>query len=403
MAKIEVEKILDTHLLLLFIFVFLFFSLIFSSTSIFFFFLLTQTPLILLILFSNRQFKNLLTFMIFLILLIIIFLISLLIFTNISITVLFVVIIPFLFFIKVLFAFITGNRKFRDFLGTKFMLIVTVFVSILFFLIFLTLIIKSGLILENYSITDLLFSSNWNPGRGEFGLFAIIIGTLLVTLFALVIAIPISLLSAVYITEYAPKHVRRVIRPFLDVLAGVPSVVYGLCSFLFLVPLVRDVIAPAFGVESTGLCLFSASVTLAVMVFPIIISLCVEAFSAIPLELKEASLCLGSTKWETVKKVIFRASAPSIISAVLLGFGRAFGETIAVTMVCGGLPKIPSSIFGPVQTLPSLMASSYGELMSVPIRESALMFVALILFIVVLVFNLLGFLVLRRAKKRWAT
>jgi len=295
------------------------------------------------------------------------------------------------------------KRKLRDLICTKLMLIITISASILFFLILFTLIFKSGKILENYSITDLLFSSTWNPGRNEFGLFAIIIGTILVTILSLIIAIPISLFSAVYISEYSQKNIRRVIRPFLDVLAGVPSVVYGLCAFLFLVPIVRDFIAPAFGVQSTGLCLFTASIALAVMVFPIIISLCVESFTAIPLELKEASLSLGATKWETVKKVIFRASAPSIISAVLLGFGRAFGETIAVSMVCGGKPDIPSSLFEPVQTLPSLMASSYGELMSIPTRESALMFVALILFIVVFIFNLIGFFILKRTKRKWKT
>jgi phosphate transport system permease protein len=295
------------------------------------------------------------------------------------------------------------KRKLRDFICTKLMLIITISSSILFFLILFTLILKSGIILEHYSITELLFSSTWNPGREEFGLFAIIIGTILVTVLSLLIAIPISLFSAVYIVEYAPKNIRRIIRPFLDVLAGVPSVVYGLCAFLFLVPIVRDFIATAFGVQSTGLCLFTASIALAVMVFPIIISLCVESFIAIPLELKESSLSLGATKWETVKKVIFRASAPSIISAILLGFGRAFGETIAVSMVCGGKPSIPSSLFEPVQTLPSLMASSYGELMSIPTRESALMFVALILFLVVFLFNLIGFFVLKRAKRMWKT
>jgi len=295
-----------------------------------------------------------------------------------------------------------NKRKLRDFIGTKLMFSVTVFASLLFFIIFLILLYKSLFILESQSIAELLFSSLWNPEKGGFGLYPIIIGTILVTGISLIIAIPISLLSAVYITEYAPGKIRRLIRPFLDVLAGVPSVVYGLCAFLFLVPLVKDVMAPAFGIESTGMCILTASITLSVMVFPIIISLCVESFSAIPIELKEASLSVGATKWETVKKVIFRASAPSIISAVLLGFGRAFGETIAVNMVVGGIPRIPSSLFHPGQTLASLIASAYGEMMSVPLYESALMLVALILFVVVLVFNILAVLVLRRAKKRWS-
>lgn len=292
-------------------------------------------------------------------------------------------------------------RRFRDVLGTKLMLTAMLLVSGLFFVIFFFLFLKSTFILESYSLSELLFSSSWNPGRGSFGLFAIIIGTILVTGLSLIIAVPISLLSAIYISEYAPEKTRRIIRPFIDVLAGVPSVVYGLCAFLFLVPLVKDHIAPFFGVDSTGLCIFTASIILAVMVFPIIISLCVDTFGAIPLALKEASLSVGATKWETVKKVVFRASGPGVLSAVLLGFGRAFGETIAVNMVVGGIPKIPGSLFDPGQTLASLIASTYGELMSIPLYESALMLVALILFLVVLFFNILSVLVFRKARKRW--
>jgi phosphate transport system permease protein len=294
-----------------------------------------------------------------------------------------------------------NTRKLRDFVGTKLMLAATLFASILFFSIFILLLFKSSLVLGTEPITDILFSSTWNPDNNQFGLAPIIIGTIFVTGIALIIAIPISLLSAIYIVEYAPRRVRKTIRPFIDVLAGVPSVVYGLCAFLFLVPLVKDFIAPWFGVQSQGFCIFTAAVTLAIMVFPIIISLCIESFDAIPIALKEASLSVGATKWETVKKVVLRASAPGVIAAILLGFGRAFGETIAINMVVGGTPSIPTSVFHRGETLASLIASKYGELMSIPLHESALMLVALILFIVVFLFNILGVLILRRAKKRW--
>jgi len=293
-----------------------------------------------------------------------------------------------------------NKRKLRDIIGTKLMLIVTLFVFILFFLIFFLLIFGSISVLEHASIGELLFSSPWNPPK-NFGLAPIIIATILVTGIALLIAIPISLMSAIYIAEYAPRRVRQIIRPFIDVLAGVPSIVYGLCAYLFLVPLVDNYIAPWFGVRSTGLCIFTAAVTLAVMVFPIIISLCVESFSAVPLALKEASLSVGATKWETVKKIVFRASAPGILSAILLGFGRAFGETIAVSMVVGGVPSIPESLFSPGKTLASLLPR-YGELITIPLEGSALILVALVLFIVVFLFNLLGILLLRKAKKRWS-
>lgn len=294
------------------------------------------------------------------------------------------------------------RRKLRDLIGSKLMLIITIFVAFLFFLILFTLITGSIYIVEDQSITELLFSSTWKPRSGEFGLFGVIIGTIIVTAISMIISVPISLLTAVYIVEYAPKKVRQIIRPFIDVLAGVPSVVYGLCAFIVFVPLVRDVIAPFFGeLNSSGFSIFTASLILSIMVFPIIISLCVESFNAVPIELKEASLSVGATKWETVKKVIFRASGPGVISAFLLGFGRAFGETIAVSMVIGNQEKIPSSLFGQGQTLASIIAQNYIDVMSLPRLESALIFVGLILFIVVLIFNILGFLILRRARSRW--
>jgi len=325
-------------------------------------------------------------------------LIFLFIFNNFFLFVLFLI----LFIILLIYNFIKVTRKLYNTLGIRLMLFVTISVIFLFFLLLVILINGSFNILQEQSISELIFSSTWKPFSGEFGLFAIIIDTLIVTAISMMIAVPISLLSAIYIAEYATKKFRNIIRPFIDVLAGVPSVVFGLIALLVFVPLVRDNIAPFFGnTISSGFSLFTASLILSIMVFPIIISLCVESFNSVPTSLKEASLSLGATKWETVKKVIFRASGPGILSAIFLGFGRAFGETIAVSMVIGNQELIPKSLFGPGQTLASLIASNYTEVSSIPILASALIFVALILFIVVLIFNLLGYLVLRRAAKRW--
>ncbi len=307
-----------------------------------------------------------------------------------------------IFILLLIYNFISITRKLYDTLGTRLMLFITASVIFVFFLLLAVLINGSLHILSEESLSDLLFSSTWKPFSGKFGLFAVIIDTLFVTAISMIIAVPISLLSAIYIAEYAPKKFRNIVRPFIDVLAGVPSVVFGLCALLVFVPLVRDYIAPYFGYSiSSGFGLFTASLILAIMVFPIIISLCLESFNSVPIALKEASLSVGATKWETVKKVIFRASGPGILAAIFLGFGRAFGETIAVSMVIGNQELIPSSLFGPGQTLASLIASNYTEVSSIPILASALIFVALILFVVVLIFNLLGYLVLRRASKRW--
>jgi phosphate transport system permease protein len=307
-----------------------------------------------------------------------------------------------IFIILLIFNFVTVTRRLYDTLGTRLMLLITASVIFLFFLLLAVLINGSLHIMTEESLSDLIFSSTWKPFSGEFGLFAVIIDTLIVTAISMIIAVPISLLSAIYIAEYAPKKFRNIVRPFIDVLAGVPSVVFGLCALLVFVPLVRDDIAPFFGSNiSSGFSLFTASLILSVMVFPIIISLCLESFNSVPIALKEASLSVGATKWETVKKVIFRASGPGVLAAIFLGFGRAFGETIAVSMVIGNQELIPKSLFGPGQTLASLIASNYTEVSSIPILASALIFVALLLFIVVLIFNLLGYYVLHRASKRW--
>jgi len=325
--------------------------------------------------------------------------IFLFIFNNFILFALFLII----FIVLLAYNFIKITRKLYDALGTRLMLFVTASVIFLFLLLVAVLINGSLNILSEESLSDLLVSSTWKPFSGEFGLFAVIIDTLIVTAISMLIAIPISLLSAIYIAEYAPKKFNKIIRPFIDVLAGVPSVVFGLCALLVFVPLIRDDIAPFFGSTlSSGFGLFTASLILSIMVFPIIISLCLESFNAVPIALKEASLSLGATKWETIKKVIFRASGPGVLAAIFLGFGRAFGETIAVAMVVGNQEIIPKSLFGPGQTLASLIASNYTEVSSIPILASALIFVALILFVVVLIFNLLGYLVLRRASKRWS-
>lgn len=263
-------------------------------------------------------------------------------------------------------------------------------VCVFLVLVVLTLVLKSVLLLRERSLADLFLTSDWNPPRGSFGLLPIVLGSVYVTGIAMLTAIPISVLSSIYIAEYMRGGVRHVTKSFVDVLAGIPSVVYGMCAIIVLVPLVREVVAPLFGVSSTGFCVLSASAVLAVMVFPIIISVSVDVFRAVPQEIREASFAVGATKWETTKLVVLRAAFPGVFSAVLLGFGRAFGETIAVAMLVGNLPRMPASLFDPAVTLPSLIASTYGEMMSIPLYDSAMMFLALILILVVLAFNYLA-------------
>lgn len=264
---------------------------------------------------------------------------------------------------------------------------VTAAVCLLIVVIVIVLAVKSAYLFQTHTPGQVLFSSDWNPTKGGFGLMPFIVGSLYVTAIAMLIAVPISILSAIYIAEYLPPNVRQITKSFVDVLAGIPSVVYGMCAIVVLVPFVRDVIAPLAGVHTTGFCVLSASLILAVMVFPIIISICVDVFIAVPFEAREVAFAVGATKWQTTKLVVGRAAAGGVFSAVLLGFGRAFGETIAVAMLVGNLPRIPATVFDSGATLPSVIASTYGEMMSIPLYDAAMMFLALVLIIVVLVFN----------------
>jgi phosphate transport system permease protein len=280
------------------------------------------------------------------------------------------------------------------------MFLLTAVPGFLVLLMLFGLLQKSRAILALKSFSGLLFGSGWHPLKGEFGFFPFLMGTLWVTLAAMVLAVPISLLTAVYLSEYAPKFIREFTKPVIDLLAGIPSVVYGVWGVLMIVPFVGKVLAPFFGVYSSGYSVLSGGIVLAVMVFPTIIHVALEVFSSVSHELRETSLSLGATKWETVKHVVLRKGLQGIIAAVVLGLSRAFGETMAVLMVVGNVAKIPKSVFDPAYPLPALIANNYGEMMSVPLYDSALMLAALVLLLVVLVFNLGARFVLMKAERR---
>jgi len=291
-------------------------------------------------------------------------------------------------------------RLIKDYVARKFMFLLTLVPTFIVVLIVFGLFQKSKPILLAKSFTGLLFSSAWQPLKGQFGLFPFIMGTLWVTFVALIIAVPISLLTAVYLSEYAPRWVRDLAKPIIDLLAGLPSVVFGVWGILAVVPLVGDVIAPLFGTYSSGYSILAGGIVLAVMIFPTIIHVSLEVFASIPYPLREASLSLGATKWETVRYVVLRKGAQGIIAAGVLGLSRAFGETMAVLMVVGNVPVVPKSVFSPGYPLPALIANNYGEMMSVPQYDSALMLAALVLLVVVLSFSVLARWILVRAERR---
>ena len=288
----------------------------------------------------------------------------------------------------------------KDRLAGKFMLVLTVLSGLIVFLIAFGLYQRSRPILAIKPLFELLFSTSWHPLRGEFGFFPFIMGTLWVTGVAVAIAIPLSLLTAIYLSEYAHKRVREWTKPLIDLLAGIPSVVYGVWGVLVIVPLIKDHIAPFFGSFSTGYSVLAGGIVLAIMVFPIIIHVSLEIFRSVPCEIREASLALGATRWQTVKHVVIRKSLPGVIAAIVLGLSRAFGETMAVLMVAGNVARVPSSVLDPAYPLPALIANNYGEMLSVPLYDSALLLASLILLLVVLFFNIISRVILIRVERR---
>ena len=258
------------------------------------------------------------------------------------------------------------------------------------------LYLKSAPILHAHSLCSLLTSTTWKPQQGQFGFLPFLAGTGAVTLLAVVLALPLSLLLAIYLSEYANSKVRRLSNSLLDILAGLPSVIYGVWGTLLIIPWISRWVAPALQLSSSGYTVLAGGIVLGVMVIPLMTSLFTELFANVPVSMRESSLALGSTSWQTIKFVVLRKSMAGIIATLVLAVSRALGETIAVMMVCGNLPVIPKSLLDACYPLPALIANNYGEMLSVPMYESALMLAAFILFILVLVFNLGARLVLRR-------
>lgn len=271
----------------------------------------------------------------------------------------------------------------------------------LFVLVVAVLTYQSLPILAAYPLSELLLSSNWDPAANEFGFLPAIVGTLYVTALSMTMGAPIAILAAVYVAEYATGRTKTIVSTFVDVLAAIPSVIFGLVALVVVVPFVGDYLAPAVGADTTGLGILTVSLVMAIVVTPFIISLSVESLEALPDELRESSLGIGATRWETVRSVLLRAAGPGIFSAVLLGFGRVFGATIVPAMLIGGQTQLPDSVFSTGQTLPTLVVNDFGELMSLPLTQSALIFVGLLLVVVVWLFNFGAALVRRRLQRRW--
>ncbi|MDP3804691.1 MAG: phosphate ABC transporter permease subunit PstC [Candidatus Omnitrophota bacterium] len=305
-------------------------------------------------------------------------------------------------------------RNFKDNLTRRLMFGLGLFVISLAFLMAFGLFQRSKPIFAMKNLGQLLFSATWRPTQGEFGLASFIAGTLWVTAIAMIIAVPLSILTAIYLSEYAHKRVREFIKPIIDLLAGISPIVYGVWGIIAIVPLVRDYLMPFLSARLplfpfasdnyTGFAAITGGIVLAVMTFPIIISVIEEVLRTVPFETREASLALGATKWQTIKYAVLKKGRPGIIAAIILGLSRAFGETMAVLMVAGcAMHVMPKSIFDPVYPLPALIANTYGEMMSIPLYDAAVLLAAFILLIITALFNMVGWGILLHIERREAS
>lgn len=300
---------------------------------------------------------------------------------------------------------LANNSSFRilkDKVARNIMLGLTLFSLVLAIIIGVGLYMKSAPILHEHSIWSLLAGDSWRPFKGQFGFLPFIMGTLWVTGISILIAVPLCMLTSIYLSEYAHPYVKKLVFPMIDILAGIPPVVYGVWGILVVVPFISDKLAPHFVEYSSGYSVLAGGIVLAIMIIPLIISILVEIFAAIPKDMRDASLSLGATNWQTIKFVLIRKSMPGIVAAIVLAISRAFGETIAVLMVCGNIPISPHSIFDSGYPLPALIANNYGEMMSVPLYESALMLSAFILFVIIFLFNAISRIILVRIEKKFA-
>jgi len=235
-----------------------------------------------------------------------------------------------------------------------------------------------------------LFGGSWLPGNGVYGILPMVIGTLVVTLGSLLIGVPLGVATAIFLAEYAPETIAYWTRRAVELLAGIPSVVYGLFGMAAIVPVVRFISVNWFGAVlspemKTGFGILAASLVLAIMILPTIVSISEDALRAVPREYKEGSFALGVPRWQTIFYTQLPAARPGIMAGVVLGMGRAIGETMAILMVAGNAPAVPRSIFSPVRTLSGNigleMAYASGE------HAQALFATGIVLFLVIMLLN----------------
>ncbi|MDD4355665.1 MAG: phosphate ABC transporter permease subunit PstC [Smithellaceae bacterium] len=279
------------------------------------------------------------------------------------------------------------NRQTKEII-IKYIFLLFALVSVIVLGLIVFSLFREGLpLFTEVSVKDFLFGMEWYPTYDppSFGIFPLIVGSLIVTLLATFIAVPLGVMAAIYISEIAPQAIKETLKSVIELLAGLPSVVLGFFGMVIVAPWMQE----TFDLP-TGLNIVNASVILAIMAIPTISSISEDALYAVPREFKDASYALGATKFETIVKVILPAAMSGISTAVMLGMARAIGETMVVLMVAGGAAAIPESLFDSVRPMPASIAAEMGETPYRSSHYSALFAIGIVLFCLTLAFNLIA-------------
>ncbi|HEL2211202.1 TPA: phosphate ABC transporter permease subunit PstC [Streptococcus suis] len=254
----------------------------------------------------------------------------------------------------------------------------------------------STFFVDGVSITDFLFGSKWEPSSKIFGALPMISGSFIVTILSAVVATPIAIGAAVFMTDISPKRGAKILQPVIELLVGIPSVVYGFIGLQVVVPFVRSI----FG--GTGFGILSGVFVLFVMILPTVTFMTVDSLRAVPRHYREASLAMGATRWQTIWRVILNAAKPGIFTAVIFGMARAFGEALAIQMVVGNSAVIPTSLTTPAATLTSVLTMGIGNTVMGTVQNNVLWSLALVLLLMSLIFNMIMKFITREGKKNYA-
>jgi phosphate transport system permease protein len=285
------------------------------------------------------------------------------------------------------------SRYFTD-RAARYTMLICAISSFVILLAIAVFIIAKGLpTFKEVNPFDFLFGTVWRPGSGQYGILAMIIGSIAITFGALLLAIPLGIACSILLAEVAPFRIRQLLRPAVELLVGIPSVVYGLVGVVILVPAISHI-------GGSGFSILAASIVLAVMIMPTIISISEDSIRAVPRAYKEGALALGTTQWQTIRRILLPSAKSGIIASIVLAMGRAIGETMAMIMVIGNAIKIPTSILDPARTLTGNIAVEINYASGT--HASALFATGIVLFVFIAVLNSIVALTFKRGSRSYA-